>query len=358
MMAIDEVRIGCGPGEIRLGLFQGERAQGLRIFRQGWPVLGAVYAGRVTAVLKGLGAVLVETGHARPGFLEAKGLSEGQAVAVRVTAEPWAEKGAKLAFADEAALAGPAPDPLLAFLAGFGELEQVTVDDRALLARLRQAFPGWAERLAFVPAEGLDEAIEEALARSVPLPSGGRLMIDRTAALTALDVDTGSDFSPEARTRASLEAVQEIIRQICLRELAGRIVVDFAGLKRKALNQSVESLRVAAGQAKLPLQIGGVTPLGLVEMVRERGASPLADILLAPRPEAGWNAETAALSGLKAVLRRIEAEPGSRPRLALGREASALLAGKLAPAKAEAEARLGHRLEIIDEDRQGWEVLT
>jgi ribonuclease G len=353
-----ELRIGFGPGETRLGLFQGERALALRVLRQGWPHLGSVHRGRVLALLKGLGAALVDTGHARAGYLEAKGLSEGQMVAVRVMAEPWSEKGAKLALSGEAALAQPALEPVASFLEAHPGIKRVTADDRGYLALLRQSLPGWADRLEFAAAEGLDEAIEAALSRVVSLPSGGRLVIERTAALTAIDVDTGSDLAALARNRASAEAAQEIACQIRLRELAGRILVDFAGLKRKPLNLAVESLRQALEAAGLAVQMGGVTPLGLVELVRERRFSPLADLLLAPRPEAGWNAETAALAGLRAALREIAANPSSRPRLSLGKEAAAWLSGKHAKAREETERRLGHLLEIIVTDRDDWEIVT
>ena len=76
---------------------------------------------------------------------------------------------------------------------------------------------------------GVDEVIGEALEKTVPLKSGGRITIEETRACVAIDVDSSRDAGGGSLNRLNEEAALEIVRQIRLRNLAGKIVVDFAG---------------------------------------------------------------------------------------------------------------------------------
>ena len=115
---------------------------------------------------------------------------------------------------------------------------------------------------------GIADALAIAEGREVPLPSGGKMSIESTAALTAIDVDSGSgSIGPDAALATNLEAAGEIGLQLRLRELGGPVVVDFIRMSRRGdhervrrrLAQSVESDRLA-------VQVLGWTQGGLFEL--------------------------------------------------------------------------------------------
>ncbi|HSE54460.1 MAG TPA: ribonuclease E/G, partial [Nocardioidaceae bacterium] len=122
----------------------------------------------------------------------------------------------------------------------------------------------------------IDEQIEKALDRKVWLPSGGSLVIDRTEAMTVVDVNTGKFTGSggnleETVTKNNLEAAEEIIRQLRLRDIGGIIVVDFIDMVLESnrdlvLRRMVECL----GRDRTRHQVAEVTSLGLVQMTRKR----------------------------------------------------------------------------------------
>ncbi|WP_110206079.1 Rne/Rng family ribonuclease [Nocardioides daejeonensis] len=136
----------------------------------------------------------------------------------------------------------------------------------------------------FVPTEGgdsfsvfrIDEQIAKGLDRKVWLPSGGSLIIDRTEAMTVVDVNTGKFTGSggnleETVTKNNLEAAEEIVRQLRLRDIGGIIVVDFIDMVLESnrdlvLRRLVECL----GRDRTRHQVAEVTSLGLVQMTRKR----------------------------------------------------------------------------------------
>lgn len=124
----------------------------------------------------------------------------------------------------------------------------------------------------------IDEQIESALSRHVPLPSGGSLVIDRTEAMIVIDVNTGKFTGKrkggnleETVTRNNLEAVDEIVRQIRLRDLGGMIVMDFIDMVLEENQDLVlRRLKERLTQDRSRYQVSEVTSLGLVQMTRKR----------------------------------------------------------------------------------------
>ncbi|WP_182377257.1 Rne/Rng family ribonuclease [Nocardioides sp. WS12] len=122
----------------------------------------------------------------------------------------------------------------------------------------------------------IDEQIAKGLDRKVWLPSGGSLVIDRTEAMTVVDVNTGKFTGSggnleETVTKNNLEAAEEIVRQLRLRDIGGIIVVDFIDMVLEAnrdlvLRRMVECL----GRDRTRHQVAEVTSLGLVQMTRKR----------------------------------------------------------------------------------------
>lgn len=122
----------------------------------------------------------------------------------------------------------------------------------------------------------VNEQIKKALSRKVWLPSGGTLVIDRTEAMTVIDVNTGKFTGAggnleETVTKNNLEAAEEIVRQMRLRDLGGMIVVDFIDMVLPE-NQDLVLRRLteALGRDRTRHQVSEVTSLGLVQMTRKR----------------------------------------------------------------------------------------
>src|SRR5215467_7388882 len=148
-------------------------------------------------------------------------------------------------------------------------LSQVSPD---LVSRVRRhtgstdAFAEWR----------VDEQILKGLDRKVFLPSGGSLVIDRTEAMTVIDVNTGKYTGTggnleETVTRNNLEAAEEIVRQLRLRDLGGIVVIDFIDMVLESNRELVlRRLTECLGRDRTKHQVTEITSLGLVQMTRKR----------------------------------------------------------------------------------------
>lgn len=243
---------------------------------------GAVLDGRIIEILPQLSAALMEIGTARPGFLRAAGTVQvGQTVRVRVRAEARAEKGAILQRVPDDTPVRDA-DPLDDLLADHPNLNQIISDDD-------ESRPRWGHRLPCyrVSLSPLDDTfadlIDSLTTPVITLPCGGRMILETTAALTAVDIDSAA-AAPE---RANSEAVTALAQRLRLCNLAGAMVVDFVPQKRKSALQSlVHQLRDAVADDPVPTQVLGTGPLGLVELRRERRRLGLTDRLSGPDGQA------------------------------------------------------------------------
>ena len=122
----------------------------------------------------------------------------------------------------------------------------------------------------------VDEQLAKAFDRMVHLPSGGTLVIDRTEAMTVIDVNTGKFTGSggtleETVTRNNLEAAEEIVRQLRLRDIGGIVVIDFIDMVLEANRDLVlRRLIECLGRDRTRHQVAEVTSLGLVQMTRKR----------------------------------------------------------------------------------------
>ena len=134
--------------------------------------------------------------------------------------------------------------------------------------------------------EGVEEAFTEVLSRRADLASGGYLMIDYAEALTVIDVNTGS-FTGRGKgrledtiTRVNIEAAEEVVRQMRLRDIGGIIVIDFIDMARaKNRDQVLKTLKKALDADKTKSYVMEVSPLGLVEMTRQNVTDGVREIL-------------------------------------------------------------------------------
>src|SRR6266540_1706354 len=137
-------------------------------------------------------------------------------------------------------------------------------------------------RLALFEQYRVTEQIHKALERKVWLPSGGSLVIDQTEAMTVVDVNTGKYVGKsnleETVVATNLEAADEIVRQLRLRDIGGIIIIDFIDmLFEKNQHAVVERLRSALARDKTKSQVMEVSSLGLVQMTRKRVSGGLLD---------------------------------------------------------------------------------
>ena len=128
--------------------------------------------------------------------------------------------------------------------------------------------------------------------RKVPLPNGGNLVIDRTEALTVIDVNTGKYVGESNLEQTVFEtnciAAEEIARQVRLRNISGIIVIDFIDMNEpKHTDKVLEVLKSWLAKDRIKTSVLGVTSLGLVEMTRKKTRSMLESALLQECPYCG-----------------------------------------------------------------------
>lgn len=205
----------------------------------------------------------------------------------------------------------------------------------------------WTKDTDIFAAWRIDEQIHKALDRKVFLPSGGSLVIDRTEAMTVVDVNTGKFTGSggnleETVTKNNLEAAEEVVRQLRLRDIGGIIVIDFIDMVLESnrdlvLRRMVECL----GRDRTKHQVAEVTSLGLVQMTRKRMGTGLLEVF-------GEQCETCAGRGIvthdepvehrrantvaaEHYVPRTEAQPAARPERKSRRRGRGGQGGETAP---------------------------
>jgi ribonuclease G len=144
----------------------------------------------------------------------------------------------------------------------------------------------YTDREPLFERQGVEEAYRSVLSRRVDLNSGGYLMIDYAEALTVIDVNTGS-FTGRGKgrledtiTKVNVEAAEEVVRQLRLRDIGGIIVIDFIDMARaRNRDQVLKTLRKALDVDKTKSYVMDVSPLGLVEMTRQNVTDGVREIL-------------------------------------------------------------------------------
>ena len=160
------------------------------------------------------------------------------------------------------------------------------IDDPALYEEIRRYVEAitpeladrvelYSDQLPIFERYHVHEQLHKALDRKVWLPSGGSLIIERTEALTVIDVNTGKNVGrsnlEETVYRNNLEAADEVARQLRLRDVGGIIVVDFIDMEiRPNRDEVVRVFREALARDKTRTQVFEISELGLVEMTRKR----------------------------------------------------------------------------------------
>ncbi|GLX03088.1 hypothetical protein Misp03_00150 [Microbispora sp. NBRC 16548] len=171
-----------------------------------------------------------------------------------------------------------------------GDEAWTTVDEyvRYVAPHLTERLSKWEEETDAFSAYRIDEQIAKAMERKVWLPSGGSLVIDRTEAMTVVDVNTGKFTGQggnleETVTRNNLEAAEEIVRQLRLRDIGGIIVIDFIDMVLESNRDLVlRRLLECLARDRTKHQVAEVTSLGLVQMTRKRVGQGLLEAFSTP----------------------------------------------------------------------------
>jgi ribonuclease E len=161
-----------------------------------------------------------------------------------------------------------------------GALEQVNAYLRSTAPDLVAKVSMYQDEMALFERYHVEDQLRKALDRRVYLPSGGHLVIDRTEALTVIDVNTGkfvgSSSLEETVLQNNLEAAEEIGRQLRLRDIGGIIVIDFIDMETEKNQQQVlRRLRETLARDRTRTQVFEVSHLGLVEMTRKNVSAGL-----------------------------------------------------------------------------------
>jgi ribonuclease G len=210
------------------------------------------------------------------------------------------------------------------------EYRQLVVEDRAtydkVVSFLKRISPQlvrrthlFKERVSLFDSFGLQPVIDAALERIVQLPSGGYLTIDKAEALTVIDVNTGSFTGrrslEDTVVRTNLEAADECVRQLRLRDIGGIIVIDFIDME-DAVNRTalLERLNRALERDRTKTRVSDVSRLGLVEITRKNVTDGLWGVMTEPCPHCGGEGRV-----VSRTTRRIAVERRMREILGTGK---------------------------------------
>jgi len=235
----------------------------------------------------------------------------------RVQAEAREGKGTRLLYSDQGLILQALRDHL------DSSIDEVLVDDddaheealaylQGFAPRTRTRLQRYTERVPLFSRYGVESQIDRIYDRTVQLPGGGSIVIDRTEALTAIDVNSGRGSrgatQEDTALQTNLEAAREVARQLRLRDLGGLIVVDFIDMRSAKYQRSVEKeLKEAMKADRARSTVGRLSPNGLLEVNRQRVQQALQMRTHRPCPTCAGTGRIASpeMVGLN-LLRRVE----------------------------------------------------
>ncbi|MCU0683121.1 MAG: Rne/Rng family ribonuclease [Polyangiaceae bacterium] len=249
------------------------------------------------------------------------------------------------------------------------EVQKIIVDDREQYERLRRFVEAFLPERAndvelyegsepIFDAYGIEEEIARALARKVPLTSGGYLIIDEAEALTAIDVNTGSYVGKgskdheETILKTNLEAVEEIAYQLRFRNLGGLIVLDLIDMERASSREQVRRrLEELLLKDKAKTSLNRISELGLIEMTRKRTRESIGRLLHEPCFYCDGTGQvrskaTTVYEILRSIRRDRDSLPGYTVTVQAHPDIVALMKGEERAAVQDAERRFQRRIDL------------
>ncbi len=250
------------------------------------------------------------------------------------------------------------------------EVSEVWVDDPDTAAQIREyvalAFPKSPDMVKVHTDHdrtlwerfGLTKQVEQIYSREVTLPSGGRLVFDHTEALTSVDINSGKIGGEQSFAKMALktnsEAALEIARQLRLRDIGGQIVIDFIEMKdNKHLREVEKVMRQALKTDRARTDVSGISPFGLMELVRQRLGSSAISVSTEPCPCCGGtgirrNLEWQAMQAMKTIHRLLRRPGCPNPlQVPVGQELAIYMLNNKRELLVEMGARVDTRVEIV-----------
>ena len=240
------------------------------------------------------------------------------------------------------------------------EFRQVREFVSTFMPRLLHSVEYYQGEEPILDAYGVENEISRSLDRRIWLKSGGYIIIEKTEALTAVDVNTGRYVGghnlEETILKTNLEAVKEIACQIKLRDIGGLIVIDFIDMERLPHRERVvDALRQELSADRARTKVLGLSALGLVEMTRKRVRESLAETLKEPcRYCSGTGSIMSPTTVCYEVFRALEREFGSSPDSAVSVRVHPTVADVILQeerlALEELEGRLGVTVQVAPDN--------
>ncbi len=270
-------------------------------------------------------------------------------------------RGTKLLYSDQ--------DPILRSLRDHldAAVSEIVVDSeaayqlaeqylKAFMPRTKVDLIWWKERAPLFSRHRVDGAIDRIYDRVVPLPGRGSISIDRTEALTAIDVNsgkaTGAARQEDTALATNLEAAAEIARQLRLRDLGGLVVVDFIDMKASRHRMKVEkAVKDAMKPDRARFSVGRISPNGLLEINRQKISQAIEQRTHVQCPTCLGNGripspETLGLGLMRRIEERLAGGNVRKVRLGLNPEFANVFQNRFRRELARLEEELGVEIEI------------
>lgn len=319
--AIGETRAAIWAGKTQVELYTRRHSEADH------PRRGDHFAGRVRRIEKSLGAAFIDLGREPDGFLKfttapnAPRLTEGLRIDVEISREAESGKG-----------------PVVKFLKSNPDAKPGRIKGQSLEDFIAARFPDTTFEYAKV------NSLVEAIQTEISIPGGGMLIIERTKALTAIDIDSGNAPSPFAVAKA---ACPVIAHQLRLRGIGGLVAIDFPNLRQRRQREDIQQvLSEAFTNDPNTIKIAPLSRFGVIEMTRARIGRSLDEICL---DRAGnLSAETQALESLRRLEQEGRVNPGAKLTMTLDRNVYDWLFSDKIDWITALTDRLGSRFEIIE----------
>ncbi len=379
MASVKTIAIEYRPGEIRAAAidvngevieFQVERTHDRSL-------VGGIYVGRVLAVRDEIGAAFVDIGVGRDAFLNLHRIKktddrhqdslgtvivEGAAILVRVDRDAELDKGARLTTKVDPleipdnlkcpSILFEPPNLVVRVIRGWSgpDTERVIVDEARVAADVRAHILDDVPEIVVLhngqsfDEMGIADVFEAQLSPNVLLPNGGMIILERTSAMTTIDVNVrqGMEGNLErAALQTNMEAVHAIARALRLRNIGGLIAVDFLKMSSKADNEiTISALREALADDPVQAETSKMSGFGIVEIARRQISASISEMFL--QTQSVPSPSTLALEALNDIRKR----RGTSATITGSHDVIAALKGPLKDAKVALESELGFVIQL------------
>jgi ribonuclease E len=249
-----------------------------------------------------------------------------------------------------------------------GDVEEMIVDDYEVFCRAKEflhaVMPRYESRVIFYPGPiplfhkyHIERQIEQIQAKRVPLKSGGSIIIEQTEAMVSIDVNSGKFKGEknleETAYRTNIEAVDEIVRQLRLRDLGGLIVCDFIDMRESKHRTTVErAMRNALRRDRARVRVARMSKFCLVELTRQRIRESLKRTTYRQCSHCNGtgyvkSVESVALDVTREIRLRIADHPNEKVTVVSHPEVATYLKQKKSKVLADLELRLKQAIEVI-----------